>query len=810
MKRIIPFLFLVLLSSPLWATNYYVANKGNDGANGTSTGTAWATIAKVNASIFVPGDNILFNRGDMWREQLIVPTSGTSVNPITFTVYGTGALPIITGSDVITTWTQQTGNLWWKRDTDVPTNPTRSIYFNDTAGTYKSGGKGSLATDKDWYSGWSSDTVFIYSAYNPNRRAIEWSVRSVCILIDRKSYIIIDNIHVMRGKQWGQYGTTGYEGNIYVFDTSPHVTIQNCESTNGVFSGIRFEHGSNYGTVRNCTVHDLDFWGSNTVGIMFGAYGDATGTVTNMIATGNTVYNAHTGFYVYYTQNARIDSNTIYNCYQTGVASSWDDTLSIQNNILYNTCTQLIGNCLNIGGAIGSNTNHVTVAHNTIHDVHTSNGTVDGNGIEIDIGARHVNCYGNLIYNIDGAGICTYRSDSSSVYYNVIYNTGIGPTNDQFHSGIDIAPGSKTISFYNNTICSPGLYGIYLTASAETDSVLRITLKNNLVSGSTTYALYLVTTYVDTATLVSDYNNWYFSSGTMAKYYHDYYSTLTDYKTGTGKDTHSLSINPAFISTTNFIPHSGSPVIHAGVDVGLTRDYRGAAIIGLPDIGAYEYTGAITTTLPVQVTSFTGAVQGNTVALDWKTATEVNSYSFEIERRTTAQIQWESIGKMPAGGISNAPLEYMYIDSLNNFGSGSIFYRLKSVANDGSFQYSGEVEVLVTTAVTTTALPNIYALSQNYPNPFNPTTTINYQLQKAGSVSLKVYDMLGREVATLVNGEKTAGYYSATFDASRLSSGTYIYRLSVVPSARRDLVQSTSADGQSGSFIEVKKLVLLK
>jgi hypothetical protein len=202
-----------------------------------------------------------------------------------------------------------------------------------------------------------------------------------------------------------------------------------------------------------------------------------------------------------------------------------------------------------------------------------------------------------------------------------------------------------------------------------------------------------------------------------------------------------------------------------------------------------NYTGA-STPLPVQLTSFNGAVQGNTVALDWNTATEVNSYMFEIERRTSTQ--WESIGKIPAGGTSNAPLEYTYADSLKNVGSGNIFYRLKLINNDGSFQYSGEAEVLVTTAVTTTALPNIYALSQNYPNPFNPTTTINYQLQKAGSVSLKVYDMLGREVASLVDGNKGPGFYSAVFDASRLSSGTYIYRL------------------KTDSFTEVKKLVLLK
>jgi hypothetical protein len=196
------------------------------------------------------------------------------------------------------------------------------------------------------------------------------------------------------------------------------------------------------------------------------------------------------------------------------------------------------------------------------------------------------------------------------------------------------------------------------------------------------------------------------------------------------------------------------------------------------------------TPLPIQIASFNGTVQGNTVSLGWKTATEVNSYMFEIERRTAAQ--WESIAQIPAGGTSNAPLEYKYMDSIKNVGSGNIFYRLKLIDNDGSFQYSSEVGVSVTTAVTTTAVPNIYALSQNFPNPFNPSTTINYQLQRAVRVSLKVYDLLGREVATLVNENKGPGSYSAIFDASRLASGTYIYRL------------------LAGSFTETKKLVLLR
>jgi hypothetical protein len=74
-------------------------------------------------------------------------------------------------------------------------------------------------------------------------------------------------------------------------------------------------------------------------------------------------------------------------------------------------------------------------------------------------------------------------------------------------------------------------------------------------------------------------------------------------------------------------------------------------------------------------------------------------------------------------------------------------------------------------------LPNGYALDQNYPNPFNPTTNINYSLQNAGHVTLKVYDMTGREIATLVNGRINAGAHTVTFNASNLSSGVYIYAL---------------------------------
>jgi len=111
-------------------------------------------------------------------------------------------------------------------------------------------------------------------------------------------------------------------------------------------------------------------------------------------------------------------------------------------------------------------------------------------------------------------------------------------------------------------------------------------------------------------------------------------------------------------------------------------------------------------------------------------------------------------------------------------------------------------------------IPTEYSLSQNYPNPFNPSTKIKYSIPSVtlsgveGSlVTLKVYDVLGNEVTTLVNEEKPAGSYEVEFSADGLTSGIYFYKLSVVPTARRDLVLK---DGQTGSFVETKKMIILK
>jgi len=110
-----------------------------------------------------------------------------------------------------------------------------------------------------------------------------------------------------------------------------------------------------------------------------------------------------------------------------------------------------------------------------------------------------------------------------------------------------------------------------------------------------------------------------------------------------------------------------------------------------------------------------------------------------------------------------------------------------------------EIIEIISDVEESTELPTDIYLDQNYPNPFNPTTTISYQIPELSFVILKVYDVLGNEVAELVNEEKFTGGYSVNFKANNLSSGVYFYSLQAVPTGR-----------QAGNFVETRKMVLMK
>jgi hypothetical protein len=188
--------------------------------------------------------------------------------------------------------------------------------------------------------------------------------------------------------------------------------------------------------------------------------------------------------------------------------------------------------------------------------------------------------------------------------------------------------------------------------------------------------------------------------------------------------------------------------------------------------------------IPVELTSFAASVTDFEVKLNWITATELNNKGFEIERTVNTAGTWQNIGFVEGHGSTTEMNTYSYSDK-NIIESGVYFYRLKQLDYDGQFAYSNVVEVDVTK-------PLNFNLSQNYPNPFNPVTNIKYSIPSVSKVTLKVYDVLGNEVSTLVNEVKNAGSYDVQFDASSLSSGIYFYTI------------------QADNFTSTKKLTLMK
>ncbi len=191
--------------------------------------------------------------------------------------------------------------------------------------------------------------------------------------------------------------------------------------------------------------------------------------------------------------------------------------------------------------------------------------------------------------------------------------------------------------------------------------------------------------------------------------------------------------------------------------------------------------------IPVELSSFAAKVSGRNVELNWTTATETNNSGFEIQRKVQGG-EFAAIGFVEGLGNSLSAQNYRFVDK--NAEPGSYIYRLKQIDYDGSFEYSNEIEVDLST-------PTEFALSQNYPNPFNPSTKIDFALATDSRVVLEVYDAVGQLVTTLVNKELTAGSHQVNFDASAFNSGLYIYKL--------------TATGKNGeNYSSVRKMMLMK
>jgi hypothetical protein len=249
------------------------------------------------------------------------------------------------------------------------------------------------------------------------------------------------------------------------------------------------------------------------------------------------------------------------------------------------------------------------------------------------------------------------------------------------------------------------------------------------------------------------------------------------------------------------LSHIISPgqLMHYALTIGTSKrtlssasDSTGGAFVMTKSLVALACSGsdAMSTlacgTVPIQLASFSASVvRDNDVEVAWHTVSEINNYGFELHRKRGDSGLWTTIGFVEGRGTTLTPQYYSYLDRAVPFGK--YYYRIKQIDLDGTSEIFPGVEVSVGLGL------DKFILAQNYPNPFNPNTVIEFVVPQTGFATLKVYNVLGQEVAKLFEGNaEAATIHTARLDASKLASGMYFYRLT------------------AGGRVETRRMLVLK
>lgn len=409
--------------------------------------------------------------------------------------------------------------------------------------------------------------------------------------------------------------------------------------------------------------------------------------------------------------------------------------------------------------------------------------------------------YGNSVSS-GGAGFYFYRSNPY-VYNNLVYNN-TATSNGAAMNMDNSSPIVVNNLMVNNSSGNGG--AIYITTLSQAK------FNNNTIANNTANnggAVYINLSSAPTFTNTIIWGNTA-SFGTQVYIANDnsdpnfiysliQHGTIGFYGNGSGGNyngtyQNNVEVDPLFTGSGNhpFSISQNSPALDAGTPdtTGLylpSIDLAGGLRVdsNAIDMGAYEYQ----TFIPVELISFTASVNNNSVTLNWMTATETNNKGFEIERlkdysASGKKLQsWEKVGFINGNGTTTEVSLYSFHDK--DVSAGKYIYRLIQIDYDGTATELKQAEIEITA-------PAEFALLQNYPNPFNPVTNFVFRVSSFEFVSLKVYDILGNEAASLVNEVKEPGEYEIEWNASSLSSGVYFYQL------------------KAGSFSSTKKLILMK
>jgi parallel beta-helix repeat protein len=647
------FVLILLSIITINASTYYVDQvTGNNNNSGLSESSAWKTITKVNSFAFQPGDNILFRSGQLWREKIYFTKSGTSASRITFGAYGAGEKPIISGADLVTGFTQYSGNVWSK---SVTITVPQQLFFNNLRGVKKAS-RAELVSDKDWYYDTAAKILYLYSLQNPSSYTapgIEASSRDYAIYITA-DYVTVRDIQIEKTSQ----SAITFSGNANFCIVDNITMYQWTNEENSSRAGVLING-------KNCSVLNSTF-GRNTGDdiadqnwagyLTILSYGNDPEIANNFIyhnSTENENKNGNftAGIKINLTRGTtKIYNNYIYHTgsnaiYLSGYSLS-GDVYEIYNNqihypgqagiALYKTRSgdgiggigYVYGNTVTyanrLGGEVGGNGNQSAGIHFNdgvqsgtesskpfmkwyCYENNVSNSQAlkipngqDSDGIALDFNANNVEVYRNILYNNYGKGLYIWNADNCKVYYNIIYGNDAGCTVTAQSSG-----GGETSN--NNEIYNNTFYKNYNGSSKGPNYNTEIYFggygKNNIFRNNIIYASASGFGYyfsvAGSSGCITDNNIVYSEGGLNATVGYDTQTgrqTFTQWrKNHPDWDANSINADPLFAGADqqDFSLTENSPAINSGIAVGLSNDYSGKVISGTPDIGAMEFSDRI-------------------------------------------------------------------------------------------------------------------------------------------------------------------------------------------------------------------------
>jgi uncharacterized protein (TIGR02145 family) len=524
---------------------YYVSTSGSNTNNGLSTGAPWQTIAKVNSTTFAAGDSILFKRGEVWREILVVPSNGTAVSYLTFGAYGTGSNPRILGSTKCNTWTVYSGNIWVSATTvtDPYTvgNYGSEIFFENTNGTQTWGihqlTPALCTAEYQWSC--SAGKIYVYAATNPGTRytSVEAPQRQYCVNLNNKQYLRFDSIdlHYVSDScmTYSQYPQILRNGLIVENLKISHISTKNSELAYGIDAGYADM------TVRNCEIHNC-----GRRGISFHIYGSYN--LTNVLV--EDCY-FHDGYH------------TTGPDFSVGSSSSYLTKIS-----------------------------NITIRRNLFSEPLTSNAYAhqlffqNYRWSQQDATISDVYIYSNVFLtpSAGSSAIMTEGVNSIYIYNNTFYNNNNAGS---FHMWAN--SNCRLIALKNNIF-----YTTYASDADGKGTGIFIKSTQDYTKIDSNYNLYYrINNSLEI--IEREYVSGYYMNG------------IALIRSQLGYELNSPTpANPNFVSTTDWHLQAGSPAIGRGLNLPVVAtDYDGNLFANPPSIGAFEYNATSTTTVAPTTTA---------------------------------------------------------------------------------------------------------------------------------------------------------------------------------------------------------------